>query len=43
MLVLVASPAFFAIQTYLPRLLPEAEVVFADPASLPDRVGGRRC
>lgn len=34
MRVVVASPAFHAIGTYLPRFLPEADVAFADAASL---------
>ena len=35
MRIVVASPAFYAIGTYLPRLLPEADVTFADATTLP--------
>jgi len=38
MRVVVASPAFAAIAQYLPRFLPEAEVVFAGQADLPHQV-----
>lgn len=38
MRVVVASPAFYAIGTYLPKFLPEADVAFADASSLPQLV-----